>query len=296
MYFAKLGGMFERRVLMFVPSFVGLCLFSAVACQPQTDQSSSGGSRARPPSANRGTAPSVGGGGGLPSEGGAAGNPLARAGSPGNSDQLEGTPRPQEPGETGGSGGTMTLAPNEPPPEPVPNEPETPPDTDVPFEPMDLRASATRVKTFITGKGLTDTEWNRLSGRGELSADDVDTWMRDPAYQQRLLDIFSETFQQKQTVDLNITQQWGFQSKSLRESDERMVDAVRTYFARTALALVNDNRPFTETLTTTRFMLNPPLMALLAYLDANPIDDDMKRPRETPGSPTNTQTCASICP
>ena len=39
------------------------------------------------------------------------------------------------------------------------------------------------------------------------------------------------------------------------------------------LALVDEGRPFTETVTTTRFMLNVPLMVALAYMDAAPRND-----------------------
>ena len=44
-------------------------------------------------------------------------------------------------------------------------------------------------------------------------------------------------------------------------------------WARTVLDLVNRDRPFTETLTTKTYMMNTPIMSLLAYWDAAPTDD-----------------------
>src|SRR5581483_4800273 len=44
-------------------------------------------------------------------------------------------------------------------------------------------------------------------------------------------------------------------------------------FARTALQLMNEGRPFTDTLTTNRFMLTPALMELYAWLDEWQVDD-----------------------
>ena len=52
-----------------------------------------------------------------------------------------------------------------------------------------------------------------------------------------------------------------------------MLDSVEESFTRTVLALVEEGRPFTETVTTTRFMLNVPLMVALAYMDAAPRND-----------------------
>ncbi|HEY0714184.1 MAG TPA: hypothetical protein VGF45_15995, partial [Polyangia bacterium] len=53
----------------------------------------------------------------------------------------------------------------------------------------------------------------------------------------------------------------------------KMLRSVEESFARTVLDIVDQGRPFTEALTTTKFSLNVPLMAALAFMDAAPQDD-----------------------
>jgi hypothetical protein len=54
---------------------------------------------------------------------------------------------------------------------------------------------------------------------------------------------------------------------------DRFVASIEQSFTRTVLALIDEGRPFTEVVTTRRFMMNVPMMSILAYLDAVPVDD-----------------------
>jgi len=47
-----------------------------------------------------------------------------------------------------------------------------------------------------------------------------------------------------------------------------LAGAATESFARTMLALLDEGRPFTDALTTRRFMMNPPLMSFIAFTDS----------------------------
>ncbi len=55
-----------------------------------------------------------------------------------------------------------------------------------------------------------------------------------------------------------------------------LVENVKESFARTMLALIAQNRPFTDAFTTNQYMMTPPLMEFYGYLDAaQPTDTDV---------------------
>src|SRR5262249_31894749 len=59
-----------------------------------------------------------------------------------------------------------------------------------------------------------------------------------------------------------------------RATQTLLVQNVRESFARTALELIAEGRPLTETVTTTRFMMTPALMELYGFLDVWQVADD----------------------
>ena len=150
--------------------------------------------------------------------------------------------------------------------------------TPAPFEPLPPYVYGAKVKQVLTGLPLSGDELTQISSGGRAAlASLVDAWMKLPEYHTRILGFLRQAFQQTQTDISDYDEQLGRTTNPWNNADKlHFVHAAEESFARTALALIDEGAPFTETLTTTRFMLNPPLMSALAFMDAAPLGDDGK--------------------
>jgi hypothetical protein len=158
----------------------------------------------------------------------------------------------------------------------LPSAPPDPsgPDPVTPYEPLAPAAYAAKVKDVLTGLPLTDAELQAASGGAAAMRPLIDAWMATPQYRDKMLDFWKRSFQQTQFVSTDLDDQLKLASANVNRTDQqRMLTAVQESFARTVLALVDEGRPFTETVTTTRFMMNLPMMVALAYMDAAPRGD-----------------------
>jgi hypothetical protein len=146
------------------------------------------------------------------------------------------------------------------------------------FEPLPPHVYAAKVKDLLTGLPLTDAELQKVTadpGGGLKTL--IDGWMALPQWKTKMLGFFTQAFQQTQTDINDYDEQIGFTTNPWNNIDrQRFVRAAEESFARTALALVEEGAPFTQVVTTERFMLNPPLMSLYAFMDAVPLDDAAK--------------------
>jgi hypothetical protein len=135
-----------------------------------------------------------------------------------------------------------------------------------------------KVKNLLTGLPLLENELGELTKSPAALPALIDGWMALPQWRERMLDFFKHAFQQTQTDATDYDQQLGRNTNAWTQLDRiRFVRAAEESFARTALELVAAGRPFTEVLTTDRFMLNPPLMSTYAAIDAMP-QNDQERP------------------
>jgi hypothetical protein len=170
--------------------------------------------------------------------------------------------------------GTVSAPGSNPPgdlPGAPPSDPTPPP---VPYEPLAPVATATKVKDVLTGLPLTDAELQAAAGGRDAIRTLIDGWMETPQYREKMLDFWRRAFQQTQLDAGDLDDQLKLASANVKSADQqRMLAAVEQSFARTVMALVDDHRPFTETVTTTRFMMNLPMMVALAYMDAAPRND-----------------------
>ena len=153
-----------------------------------------------------------------------------------------------------------------PPPDPA----VTPPP---PFEPLPPRAYAAKVKDLLTGLALQDDELPAVTADPRALRRLIDSWMgtaRSSA--SKMIEFFKQAFQQTQLDVADLDEQLRLDSAGVNRGRPAAAcsRSVEESFARTVLALVDEGRPFTETVTTTRFMLNVPLMVALAYMDAAP--------------------------
>jgi hypothetical protein len=150
----------------------------------------------------------------------------------------------------------------------------TTPGAPLPYAALPPRAYAAKVKDLLTGLPLQDDELAAVTADPQALRRLIDAWMEQPTFRAKMLDFFKKAFQQTQIVPADLDDQLKLASAGVSGAEQRlMVRSVEESFARTVLAMIDERRPFTETVTTNRFMLNVPLMMALGYMDAAPQDD-----------------------
>ncbi len=131
-----------------------------------------------------------------------------------------------------------------------------------------------KVKMLLTGLAATDAEVQAVSADPSALRGLIDGWMALPQFQGRMLDFFRNAFQQN-NVDLGvITSSLDVPDFYPRWEDRaRLERAVMDSFPLTAWELVQEGRPFHETVTTRRYMMTTAMMAMLGYADMFQVDD-----------------------
>jgi cytochrome c551/c552 len=146
-----------------------------------------------------------------------------------------------------------------------------------PFETLSRDAALTKVKTFLTGLAPEEAEFAAYRQDPAALPGLIDTFLGGDAWKARELALFKLLFQQRTDGDdLGTYLKIGNNAQYARVQKKSALpfsDYIEQSFARTAQDLVERGRPFTETVTTRTFMLNVPLMALLAHMDARPAND-----------------------
>ncbi|XYI01047.1 hypothetical protein ACMHYB_15365 [Sorangium sp. So ce1128] len=135
-------------------------------------------------------------------------------------------------------------------------------------------AYTAKVKNLLTGEAPTNEEVEAVTRDPSALRGLIDGWMGQPEYRGKMIEFFKQAFQQTQITWDRFDEQVGHTMRFMNPTVRaRMTHSAEISFALTALELIDEGRPFTEVLTTERFVLNPPLMALLAYLDGVVLDD-----------------------
>jgi len=160
-------------------------------------------------------------------------------------------------GGTGGSGGGGVM----PPP---------------PFEPVAARSTVRKVKNLLIGLAPTDDEVNVVATTGAAGLRTLITdWMAQPAFKEKMLFFFRGAFQQQGFVatedfKMQLLTNGGFDINTGALGDDafpRLVQNLEDSFALTAWQLIADGRPFTEVLTTQKFMMTTGLKSLYAQIE-----------------------------
>ena len=147
----------------------------------------------------------------------------------------------------------------------------------VPFEPVSPAVYVVKVKNIMTGLPATDAEVAAVVADPTALRGLVDTWQATPQFQARLLDFFRNAFQQNQVTLNALAMNIGNTNLTINNNYQaRVVRSLMDSFPQTALELVNESRPFTETLTGNRYMLTTAMMSMMSYLDERPTDDTGK--------------------
>jgi hypothetical protein len=145
------------------------------------------------------------------------------------------------------------------------------------FYAVSVPAAVAKVKDLLVGLPPTDAEVKAVAtDNGALKAL-VGRWMTLPQYRTKMLRFFVREFQQDQFVFSDLT----FQFHGLVQpgaNGPQLIQNMQESFARTAMAIIDEGKPFTATMTTTRYMMTPALMAAYALLDGLQIDDHYMMP------------------
>lgn len=158
-------------------------------------------------------------------------------------------------------------------PAPSSSVPDTsqPPDgtPDLPFEPVVARVYVGKVKNLMLGLPATEEEIAAVEQDPAALKGMVDAWFVRPEAQAKLGAFFSKAFQQTQ-----VTQNDFFDQLSVDNLGSLPLFAqAQESMSRTALKIIADSKPFTDTVTTHTFMMTPSLMALYLALDQMQVDD-----------------------
>ena len=139
----------------------------------------------------------------------------------------------------------------------------------VPFEPVTARIYVSKVKNLLLGLPATEEEIAAVTTDPTALKGLVDAWFVRPEAQAKLGNFFSKAFQQTQ-----ITQNDFFDQLSVDNLTNLPLFAqAQESMSRTALKVIADAKPFTETVTTHTFMMTPTLMSLYLALDQAQVDD-----------------------
>jgi hypothetical protein len=137
-----------------------------------------------------------------------------------------------------------------------------------------------KVKTLLTGLPLDADELRRLQADPTALPDLIDTWLGTPEAEGVLRRWFATAFQQDGVDAEGLADMlgrnnlnWG-RLASGEPVATRLMDSLKESFARTALRIVREGRPFTEVLTTDRFELNTALLFTHALLEQRFVKDD----------------------
>jgi len=155
-----------------------------------------------------------------------------------------------------------------------------------PFQPLAAAAAVRKVKNLLTGLPPTDAEIATVTSQGQLGLQTlINGWMSGsatgPLFKGKMVTFFRNFFQQtgfQATEDFKIQllQNGGFDFGPLGtgavgdDAFYRLVQNLEDSFALTAWQLVAELRPFTEVLTTQRFMMTTGLKSLYIEIETVP--------------------------
>jgi hypothetical protein len=193
-----------------------------------------------------------------------------------------GNPEPVDrggPGTVGGGGptnvdpGTITVPP-------------------MPLDTMTAFTATAKAKNLLTGFAVTDDEVSQVVQRGPAALQElISSWLKNDPFQSavagKMLVFFRNMFQQvgfipTEDFKLQLLTNGGFDFNTRDLGDDaylRLVSNLQDSFAMTAWQLVKEGKPFTDTLTTNRFVMTTALKSLYVQIEMPP---DAPRNNQTP--------------
>ena len=236
--------------------FVPVVVVGLAACtgSPGSVESGSGGGSAK---GTGGHTQSTGSGGSGPASGSGGSAPASGSGGSGASPY--------------GSGGSAMIDGG-----PITQPPQ-------PFEAASAQTAVRKVKNLLTGLAPTDDDVSLVTAMGAAGLQQlIDTWMTDSTFQPRFRDkmvfFFRNAFQQTSFSPLDdfkpqLLENGGFDFGPIGVSavgDDafaRLVQNLQDSFALTAWQIVADGQPFTNVLTTNKYMMTTALKSLYLQIE-----------------------------
>ncbi len=159
--------------------------------------------------------------------------------------------------------------------------------------PEAVSIAVAHIKNLLTGLPATDGEVRAIAADATQFPSLVRCWMGAPQYSAKMLEFFKRQFQQDQFAFSDLKTQF-VTTVPFQPWSALFMQNLKESFARTVLQLVAEGAPFTSTMTTTRFMMTPALMAAYATMDDMQVDDQYNGQdlfhQETPVSVTLEST------
>jgi hypothetical protein len=138
----------------------------------------------------------------------------------------------------------------------------------VPFEPVGPLVYVPKVKNLLTGLAATDEEVKAVTADPNALRGLIDQWMTLPSFKVRMLDFFRNAFQQNNvdttTLEANLRlPNINFAADADAQLRRNLMDS----FGLTAWQLMEESKPFAETVTTRRYMMTTALLGTIAFVD-----------------------------
>jgi hypothetical protein len=141
-------------------------------------------------------------------------------------------------------------------------------------QPLSAFAAVRKIKNALTGLAPTDAEVAAATGPEALKGL-IDMWMATPSFQTKMILFFQNAFQQSSLAVLD----YEFQLRKRPGAFDlsygvygdtafpMLFQNLKESFARTCLQLIAEGRPFSDVLTTQRFMMTTALMSMYMQIE-----------------------------
>jgi hypothetical protein len=189
-------------------------------------------------------------------------------------------------GTAGGNGLVPATGPGAPGAQPGLGPAAGPGGVTAPTDPFPLATAISavrKVKNLLVGMPPTDDDVAKLTQKGAAGLQElISVWVTDPTFQplfrDKMIVFFRNSFQQTgftptEDFKMQLLQNGGFDFGPFGtnavgdDAFARLVQNIQDSFAMTAWQLVTEGRPFSETLTTQRFMLTTGLKSLYLQIE-----------------------------
>ena len=141
--------------------------------------------------------------------------------------------------------------------------------------PVAPAAYIAKAKNLLLGLPPTDNEVQKVTADPSALKALIQGWMSLPEYTPKMTRFFELAFQQTQVRITDFADQTSPQpTDNNGTTAPLLLQNFEESFARTALELAAQGRPFTDVVTTQSFMMTPALMEFYAFLDEWEIEDD----------------------
>jgi hypothetical protein len=139
----------------------------------------------------------------------------------------------------------------------------------VPDQPFTYLA---KIKNVLIGLPPTDAELTSINSDPTQLGNMVTSWMAQPEYSYKMRRFFELAFQQTQISGVDFDDM--LKRGQLPINNQVLVQNLEESFARTMLALNAQNKPFTQSMTTTTHMMTTATQAFYALLDVWQMDNN----------------------